>query len=378
MSSDQAQSTILLVDDVAENIDILNEVLSPHYRIRIALSGEKALKIAASATPPDLILLDIMMPGMDGYHVCQQLKSNPDTRDIPVIFVTAMNEVEDEQRGLELGAVDYIAKPISPAIVLARVRTHLALYDQNRELARQVSERTAELFNTRQQIIRRLGRAAEFRDNETGNHIIRISHYCRLIGAAFGLGEKSLDILFNAAPMHDVGKIGIPDCVLLKPGRLDADEWAIMRRHPEIGAEIIGQHSDELLQAARTIALCHHEKWDGSGYPQGLKGQEIPLMARIVALADVFDALTSTRPYKKPWTLEETLNHIESQVGLHFDPGLIGPFKQALPQILRIREQFADHLGTLEDGFWTVAASPADSAVAAAEASMPSAQLQPA
>lgn len=350
MSSDHAPSTLLLVDDVADNIDILNEVLSPHYRTRVALNGEKALKIACSANPPDLILLDIMMPGLDGYQVCERLKSNPDTRDTPVIFITAMSEVEDERHGLELGAVDYITKPISPAIVLARVRTHLALHNQNRELARLVHERTAELYRTRQQIIQRLGRAAEFRDNETGNHIIRMSHFCRLIGAAYGLGEKTLDILFNAVPMHDIGKIGIPDHILLKPGKLDAAEWAQMQQHPEIGAQIIGEHADELLQAARRIALCHHEKWDGSGYPQGLKGEQIPLMARIVALADVFDALTSARPYKQAWSVEEALAYIESRVGSHFDPQLIEPFRRVLPQMLQIRERYADRHGALQDG----------------------------
>lgn len=349
MNQGQEQSTILLVDDVADNLDLLNEVLSPHYRTRVALSGEKALKIAFSANPPDLILLDIMMPGLNGYQVCAQLKRNPDTRGIPVIFVTAMNEVEDERHGLEVGAVDYIFKPVSPAIVLARVRTHLALYDRNRELERQVRERTAELFNTRQQIIHRLGRAAEFRDNETGNHIIRMSHFCRLIGSAAGLGKRSVEILYHAAPMHDVGKIGIPDHILLKPGPLDAAEWTIMRRHPEIGAEIIGQHSDELLQAARTIALCHHEKWDGSGYPRGLKGRDIPLMARIAALADVFDALTTARPYKKPWAVEEAIAYVEGQAGAHFDPALMEPFRRMLPQLLAIREQFADHHGALDD-----------------------------
>nr|WP_284060483.1 two-component system response regulator [Pseudomonas sp. NW5] len=343
------QRTILLVDDVADNIDILNEVLSPHYRTRVALSGEKALKIAFSATPPDLILLDIMMPGMDGYAVCEALKRNPDTRAIPVIFITAMSEMEDERHGLELGAVDYITKPISPPIVLARVRTHLALYDQNRELARQVHAKTAELRRTRQQIIHRLGRAAEFRDNETGNHIIRMSHFSRLIAEAAGLGERSVDILFNAAPMHDVGKIGIPDSILLKAGPLNEQEWVTMRGHPQIGADIIGQHSDELLQAASTIALCHHEKWDGSGYPQGLKGEDIPLMARIVALADVFDALTSARPYKAPWPLEQVLEYIDGQFGLHFDPALRKPFYQVLPQIIDIHDQFADRHGALED-----------------------------
>ncbi len=349
MDTTEAQATILLVDDIAENIDILNNVLTPHYHTKVALNGEKTLKIASSANPPDLILLDVMMPGLSGYEVCQRLKENPDTREIPVIFVTAMTEVEDERRGLELGAVDYITKPISPAIVLARVRTHLALYDQNRELARQVRQRTTELFNTRQQIIQRLGRAAEFRDNETGNHIIRMSHFCRLIATAAGLGEKSVEILYNASPMHDVGKIGIPDAILLKPGKLTDEEWQVMRQHPQIGADIIGQHSDELLQTAWTIALCHHEKWDGSGYPAGLIGEQIPLVARIAALADVFDALTTERPYKKAWSIEDALRHIESQAGSHFDPALIAPFKQVLPQMLKIREEFSDTLGAMED-----------------------------
>ena len=334
--------SILLVDDVADNIDILHEVLRPYYHTRVALNGEKALAIATSAAQPDLILLDVMMPGLSGYDVCERLKANPDTRDIPVIFVTAMSEVEDEQRGLALGAVDYITKPISPPLVLARVRTHLALYDQHRELMRLVQERTAQLYGTRQQIIYRLGRAAEFRDNETGNHILRMSHFSRLIAREAGLGEASVELIFNASPMHDVGKIGIPDRILLKPGKLDADEWAMMQKHSEIGAEIIGEHDDELLQMARLIALHHHEKWDGSGYPAGLAGEDIPLPARIVALADVFDALTSARPYKTAWPVDRALAFIEEQAGTHFDPGLLPAFHQALPQMLAIREQFND------------------------------------
>ena len=333
--------TILLVDDVAENLDILNGILRPYYHTRVALNGDKALSIAHNH-PPDLILLDIMMPGLSGYDVCARLKENPDTRHIPVIFVTAMSEVEDEQHGLELGAVDYLTKPVSPPIVLARVRTQLALYDQQRELMRLVQQRTAQLYDTRQQIIYRLGRAAEFRDNETGNHILRMSHFCRLIAIEAGLGEVSVELLFNAAPMHDVGKIGIPDRILLKPGKLDADEWAFMQKHSEIGAEIIGEHDDELLQTARMIALHHHEKWDGSGYPQGLSGDDIPLMARIVALADVFDALTSERPYKPAWPLERAVAFIEEHSGTHFDPGLLPAFHNALPQMLEIRAQFAD------------------------------------
>lgn len=346
---DSTQPTVLLVDDAPENIELLDEILFPFYRTRVALSGEKALAIAFSSNPPDLILLDVMMPGLDGFQVCEQLKKNPDTRAIPVIFVTGMNEMDDERKGLELGAVDYITKPISPTVVLARVKTHLALYDQTRELTRLVNLQTAELHNSRLQIIRRLGRAAEFRDNETGNHIIRMSHYARLIGQASGLGEQATEILFNAAPMHDVGKIGVPDHILLKQGKLDAEEWAIMRQHAQIGADIIGNHPDELLQAARSIALTHHEKWDGSGYPHGLAGTDIPLMARIIAMADVFDALTSLRPYKKPWEVDEAVAYIEAQAGLHFDPALIAPFKQVLPQMLEIKEIYADKHGVMMD-----------------------------
>jgi putative two-component system response regulator len=343
------RQTILVVDDTPENIELLTEVLDPYYRTKIAINGDKALKIAFSDTPPDLILLDIMMPGISGYDVCKRLKDNPDTRGIPVIFVTAMSEVADEQKGLELGAVDYITKPISPAIVLARVKTHLALYDQTRELERMVELRTAELERTRMQIIRRLGRASEFKDNETGNHVIRMSHYSRLIAQAAGMGQESVDILFNAAPMHDVGKIGIPDHVLLKPGKLDDAEWEIMHQHPYMGAEIIGEQTDDLLQTARLLALTHHEKWDGSGYPNKLKGEEIPLGGRIVAIADVFDALTSERPYKKAWPVEDAVRVIEEGAGSHFDPGLMAPFKAALPDMLKIKEKYGEEHGALTD-----------------------------
>lgn len=345
----QAKQTILIVDDMPDNIDLLSEVLAPHYRTRVALNGEKALKIAAGESKPDLILLDIMMPGISGYDVCQRLKRNSDTQGIPIIFVTAMDETADEQRGLELGAVDYITKPISPPLVLARVRTHLALYDQTRELERLVALRTAELEKTRRQIIRRLGRAAEFKDNETGNHVIRMSHYSRLIAQAMGMSAAKMELLLYAAPMHDVGKIGIPDSIMLKPGKLDDDEWKIMRQHPAMGAAIIGDHKDELLHAARSIALTHHEKWDGSGYPMGLKGETIPIFGRIIAIADVFDALTTERPYKKAWTVEASLKLIQEGAGSHFDPNLMAAFMAALPEILKIKEQYAEENGALPD-----------------------------
>lgn len=324
-------------------------MLSPHYRTKIAINGEKALKIAFSNKPPDLILLDIMMPGMNGYDVCKSLKDNPDTHGIPVIFVTAMSEATDEKKGLEIGAVDYITKPISPPIVLARVKTHLALYDQTRHLEGMVKQRTADLEKARRHIICRLGRASEFKDNETGNHVIRMSHYTRLIAQACGLGDESVTILFNAAPMHDVGKIGIPDNILLKPGKLDETEWVVMRMHPQMGAEIIGEHTSILLQTAHSISLTHHEKWDGSGYPKKLRGEEIPLSGQIVAIADVFDALTTDRPYKKAWSVEDTVREIQKCAGTHFDPGLIAPFNAALPEILKIMEQYSEEHGALND-----------------------------
>jgi len=342
MTTTDSRQTILVVDDTPENIDLLCGVLESDYRTRIAANGEKALRIAFSGVKPDLILLDIMMPGMNGYEVCQALKANPDTRGIPVIFVTAMGESRDEQKGLEMGAVDYITKPINPPIVRARVRTHLALYDQTRELERMVKRRTEDLEITRRQIIHRLGCASEFKDNETGKHIIRMSHYARLIGQAAGMGEESVEILSSAAAMHDVGKIGIPDYILLKPGKLDEKEWEIVKKHPEIGAEIIGQHTDDLLQAASAVALTHHEKWDGSGYPRGIKGVEIPLMGRIVAIADVFDALTSDRPYKKAWGVDEAVRLIDERAGSHFDPDLVVAFKSMLPEIVKIKEQYAE------------------------------------
>ncbi|UCV03710.1 HD-GYP domain-containing protein [Dechloromonas denitrificans] len=343
------KQSILVVDDTPDNIDLLTDVLCDDYRIRVATSGEKALKIVYSDEPPDLILLDIMMPGLSGLEICRRLKANPDRRRIPIIFVTAMTSVEDEERGLALGAVDYITKPISPPIVRARVRTHLALYDQSRELERMVRQRTEELLTTRQQIIRRLGRAAEFKDNETGNHVLRMSHYARLIASAHGLGEEAANIIFNTAPMHDIGKIGIPDSILLKPGRLDAEEWKVMHQHPIMGAEIIGKHENELLESARIIALSHHEKWDGSGYPRGLKGEDIPLEGRIVAIADVFDALLSQRPYKSAFSVERSLELMDAENGRHFDPQLLAAFRRALPEILRVKDIYADEYGALTD-----------------------------
>ena len=320
---------LLLVDDEPTNLQVLRHVLQADYRLLFATDGARALQVAREQLP-QLILLDIMMPGMDGYAVCRALKADPATAGIPVIFVTALNDSQDETAGFDVGGVDYLTKPVSPPVVRARVRTHLSLV------------RMEELRETRLQIVQRLGRAAEYKDNETGLHVIRMSHFSQLLALAAGCSPAWAEDLLNAAPMHDVGKIGIPDAVLRKPGPLDADEWATMRRHPEIGAEIIGEHPSGVLQLAREIALAHHEKWDGSGYPRGLAGEAIPLSARIVAIADVFDALTTRRPYKEPWPVQEAMNHIAAQAGKHFDPALVALFAPLLPQLLEIRARWAE------------------------------------
>jgi len=332
---------VLAVDDTPENLDLIRAVLASDYRMRVARDGVTALRLAQQHLP-DLILLDVMMPGMDGYEVCRQIKADPRLAEIPVIFVTGMGETADESQGFDVGGVDYITKPINPPVLRRRVRTHLALHDQHRELERLVRERTQELYQTRLQIIRRLGRAAELKDNETGSHIVRMSHYARRIGLATDLSAAQAEVLFNAAPMHDIGKIGIPDRILLKAGALDPDEWRIMRWHPVIGADIIGEHQSELLQQARLIALTHHEKWDGSGYPHGITGADIPLIGRIVAIADVFDALTSVRPYKPAWTVADATLEIVRQSGRHFDPELVVIFQRLLPELVEIHERYSE------------------------------------
>ena len=329
MKLPEQKPTLLLVDDEATNLQVLRQILQDDYRLLYAKDGEKALELA-QANPVELILLDIMMPAMTGYEVCRKLKAMPQTAAIPVIFVTALADVKDEAEGFDAGAVDYITKPVSPPIVRARVRTHLSLVD------------AAELRRSRLQVIQRLGQAAEYKDNETGMHVIRMSYYARQLALAAGFSEAQAEDLLNAAPMHDVGKIGIPDAILQKPGKLDADEWQVMRSHAEIGAAIIGEHAGGLLKMARTIALTHHEKWDGSGYPNGLKGEEIALEGRIVAIADVFDALTSERPYKRAWTVEEAIATMRRDSGVHFDPELIELFIANLPAMLEIKAQWKE------------------------------------
>jgi len=338
---DQSLPIVLIVDDSPESIDVLRGVLGAEYRVCVAINGIKALDVAPSVNP-DVILLDVMMPGMDGYETCKRLKAIASIAQTPIIFVTTLGETDSQLKGLELGAVDYITKPFAASLVKSRVRTHVSLYRHCTQLQNMVQLRTAELLDTRLEIIRRLGRAAEYRDNETGMHVMRMSHITRLLAIAHGVEQTRAEILFQASPMHDVGKIGTPDHILLKRGKLDEEEWTIIKRHTTIGAEIIGDHPSDLMATARLVALRHHERWDGSGYPGGLRGEEIPLEARIVAIADVFDALLSVRPYKPAWPIEQTLQYITDNSGSHFDPRLIESFLRILPQCLAVRDQYRD------------------------------------
>jgi len=361
--------TILIVDDEPLNIRVLMELLKPYYRLVAAKNGAQALKRAAAEPLPDAILLDIMMPDMSGYEVCQHLKDNEATRDIPIIFVSAMGAVGDETKGLEMGGVDYITKPISPPIVLARLKTHLflkqareLLRDQNRTLEVLVTERTQELAITQDVTILCMAGLAEARDNETGNHIRRTQHYVKLLANtlrknprfADDLNEQAIELLFKSAPLHDIGKVGIPDRILLKPGRLDAAEFEIMKTHTTLGRDAIagaeqallastGNHSgSSFLGYAREIAYSHQEKWDGSGYPQGLSGTEIPLSARLMAVADVYDALISKRVYKPAFSHEEAVRIITEGKGQHFDPDVVTAFEQVLDEFLTISRTFSD------------------------------------
>jgi putative two-component system response regulator len=320
---------ILVVDDEPTNLRVLNQILNDSYKLIFAKSGQEALRLIEKEAP-NLILLDVMMPNMTGYEVCEHLKKKSQFKSIPIIFITALSDPEDEAKGLTLGAVDYISKPVSPAVVKARVKTHLSLVDAD------------ELRSTRLQVIQRLGRASEYKDNETGMHIMRMSHYSKIIALAYGFSVEDADDLFNAAPMHDIGKIGIPDSIMLKPGKLTHEEFVVMKNHPIIGAEILGDSDSELIALAKLVSLTHHEKWDGTGYPNQLKGEDIPIEGRIVALADVFDALTSVRPYKDAWTVEAAMELINKEKGKHFDPHLVEIFEPLLEQILEIKERWKD------------------------------------
>ncbi|APD86094.1 two-component system response regulator [Alteromonas sp. Mex14] len=330
LETEIAKPTLLIVDDEPVNLRVLKRLLESEYQLVFAKNGEEAIKLAETRLP-NLILLDVMMPGLTGFEVCRHLKQQSNTKHIPIIFVTALNDEHDEAEGFDAGAVDYITKPISPAIVRVRVKTHLSLVQAD------------ELLNSRLQVVQRLGKAAEYKDNETGMHVMRMSHFAKELALAYGLTAKQAEILLHAAPMHDIGKIGIADSIMLKPGKLTDEEFSTMKKHPEIGAEIIGDCGDSLLlQVAKSVSLTHHEKWDGTGYPRGLAGEDIPIEGRICAIADVFDALTSKRPYKEACTIDETVDFLKSQKGKHFEPRLVDLMIEILPRVLEIRAAFKD------------------------------------
>ena len=355
--------TLLAVDDTADNLALLNDLLSKQYKVKLANSGAKALKIAAAAPPPDLILLDIMMPGMDGYEVCRQLKLQAATRDIPVIFLTACADAEAERAGLEAGAVDYVTKPFNPPVLLARVKTHLALKaqadflrDKSAFLEAEVDKRTREIRAIQDVTIHTLASLAETRDSETGNHIRRTQFYvkalarrlCENPGLAAILTPRYIEMLFKSAPLHDIGKVGIPDSILLKPGRLSPEEFEIMKTHTTLGRQAI-EHAEQLLgmqvdflSMSKDIAQSHQEKWDGSGYPQQLAGDAIPLSARLMALADVYDALISRRIYKPALSHEEATAVINSGRGAHFDPDVVDAFLAIQDEFQAIARRFSD------------------------------------
>ena len=358
MNTEKSQKpTILVVDDTPDNLDLMGDLLMDDYRVKVANSGKKALEIVQSASPPDLVLLDIMMPEMDGYEVCRILKSSEETKNIPVIFLTAKTNTIDEQKGFEIGAVDYITKPISPAIVMARVKTHLDLYYKNVYLEKLVTQRTHEIAAIQDVTIHAMASLAETRDNETGNHIRRTQNYVKLLAqhlqfhpnyTHFLNMDGVIETLFKSAPLHDIGKVGIPDAILLKPGRFEPSEFEIMKSHPELGQKTILQAESELgidvpfLQYAKEIAYGHHEKWDGSGYPQGLSGEDIPISARLMAVADVYDALISRRVYKEGMPHEQAVQIILDGKGTHFDPHIIEAFVVLHETFKEIASTFSD------------------------------------
>ena len=333
---------LLVVDDSSANRRFVSESLKDEYLVVQAVDGSDALLKARGSPAPALILLDVEMPGIDGYETCRLLKEDPRTRSIPVIFLTSLSKEEYEERGFLLGAVDFIRKPFSIPILKARVRTQLQLLRYQAYLETLVEERTKALRETQKEVIIRLAHAAEYRDNDTGSHIKRIGYFSAILAESLDFPRAEADILFYASSMHDIGKIGIPDNILLKPGKLNDEEWIIMKRHPAIGAGLLEGHPAELLRVAARVARTHHEKWDGTGYPEGLAGESIPIEGRIVAICDVFDALLSVRPYKAAWTFDDALDEINRLSGHHFDPAVVHAFNDAFPELISIRKRFAD------------------------------------
>jgi putative two-component system response regulator len=363
MLQENAKSTLLVVDDTPGNLSLMNVLLKDQYTVLLASHGEQALALAASDTPPDLILLDILMPGMDGYEVCRKLKASEATKAIPVIFLTAKSDMRDEQQGFELGAVDYISKPISPNIVLARVKAQLIvkasadfLRDKNEHLELLVARRTRDIMAIQDVAIMAMATLAETRDYDTSNHILRTQHYVLALARqlkghprfADTLNDQTINVIFKSTPLHDIGKVGIPERILLKPGELTPDELEIMMTHTTLGRDAIEQAEQslglkvEFFSVAKQIALSHQEKWDGSGYPQGLSGDSIPVAARLMAVADVYDALISPRIYADGTPHEGAVRQVIEAKGTHLDPDMVDAFVEIEQIIHAIALRYAD------------------------------------
>jgi putative two-component system response regulator len=364
--SEAQKPVILAVDDATDLLALMGKALSADYQVITAADAGTAIEKASAEPRPDLILLDVEMPDVNGFEVCQALKGEPRTADIPVIFLTGKAEAQAQVEGFQLGAVDYVTKPINAGVLRARVRMHLALVNRRHELEALVSERTAQLEKTRAELIKRLSRAMEMHESAAvGNRVVRVAQYARLISQAAGQKPQVCDMMQIAAPLYDVGKLGVPAEILRKKEKPSAPDWERIKRHPALGAEIIGEHDDPLLKLARQIALTHHEYWDGSGYPQGLKGEAIPWPGRVMAIVDAFESMTTTQFYREPMSVEDASFEIEKGAGRKYDPKLVEAFKKAVAVFKKVREAYSDALGDLINlDFAPKGAAPAKPAAA--------------
>jgi putative two-component system response regulator len=339
---------ILCVDDSTDLLALMGKALGEDYRVITANNAGDAISAALGKPRPDLILLDIDMPDVTGLEVCKALKGEPQTASIPVVFLTARNAMQQQVEGFEMGAVDYITKPFNAFVLRARVRIHIALANRRHELEALVQERTALLDRTRTELIRRLSRAMELHESAAvGNRVVRLAHYAKLMAQAAGARPEVAEMLFRAAPLHDIGKLGVPSEILRKAEKLSAPDWERVKRHPQLGADIIGEHDDPLLKLARVLALTHHERWDGSGYPQGLKGEAIPWAGRVMAIIDTFESMTTTQFYRDAMPVERAEGEITRGAGTKYDPKLVEVFRKALPVMKKVREKYADQLGDM-------------------------------
>ena len=349
MSDKPARPVVLVVDDSTDMLALMQKALGQDYEILTASDAKGAFDKAFGEPRPELVLLDVEMPEISGFEVCKALKEDPATASIPVIFLTGKAEAKMQVEGFQLGAADYVTKAGGNAAVLkARVRTHIALANQRIELERLVQERTAQVEKTRTELIKRLARAMQFHESQAvGNRVMRLGHYAKLLSQAAGAKPEVADMMLKAAPLHDIGKLGVPAEILRKTEKLSAPDWERVKRHPELGAEIIGEHDDPLLKLARQLALTHHEHWDGSGYPQGLKGNAIPWAGRVMAIVDVFESMTTTQFYRDAISIEKAAAEIEAASGKKYDPMLVEAFRKALPVMRKVREAYSDALGDM-------------------------------